>query len=429
MAKAYTSPQPHANFRRKTLLHMIGQVIRPMRSPACLIALLLAAGAADAVSAQAVDVAPLAAPDAFSTPGRDTGLPASLWRGASVATARTVLPLLATKPLTPAGQQLARRVLAAGAPGPQGAGSDPALLAVRAGALSATGDPKAAAALLARGPGLDRSPELARAAAESALLAGQDAQACATEEGLSAGREDVYWLRLRAYCQAIAGKTAQAQFTFELAQNQARDTVFGRLMAAKLSGGEPGAASLRNGLDFALSRSLGLNLEAAKPAPAVAAALAGGDPVPPTWDLSLLDPAVAGLAGAMTAGQPLPAGGVSALIAAAAEADAKSRPKVQGQALLIAALADDLSAQDRGALAAFAIPEGKAPAARNLALEDAGRRKLMGETALLALWTLAEAGPAGPSIADRARIVHALALAGLVTEARALAVEGLLAAK
>ena len=38
-------------------------------------------------------------------------------------------------------------------------------------------------------------------------------------------------------------------------------------------------------------------------------------------------------------------------------------------------------------------------------------------------------GAAGPSVADRARIVHALALAGLVPEARALTVEGLLAAK
>jgi hypothetical protein len=409
---------------------MIHQVTRPMRSSACLIALLLVTGAAGPVGAQAVDVATLAAPDAFSTPGRDTGLPATLWRGASVATARTVLPLLAAKPLTPAGQQLARRVLATGAPGPAGAGADPALLALRSSALSATGDPKAAAVLLARAPGVDRSPELARAAAENALLAGQDAQACAAEQGLSSGREDIYWLRLRAYCQAIDGKAAQAQLTFELAQNQARDAVFGRLMTAKLSGaGDPGAPSLRNGLDFALSRSLGLKLESAKPAPAVAAALAGGDPAPPSWDLTLLDPALAGLAGDMAAGHTLPPGGVSALIAAAAEADAKSRSKIQGQALLVAALAGDLTPQDRASLAAFTVAEGKAPAARSLALEDAARRKLMGETALLSRWTLADAGAAGPAVADRARIIHALALAGLTTEARALTLEGLLAAK
>ena len=409
---------------------MIGEMIQPMRPAAALSALILLTGGADPARAQAVDVTTLAAPDAFTTAGRETGLPATLWRGASVATARVVLPLLATKPLTPAGQQLARRVLATGAPGPAGAGADPVLVAARASALSAIGDPKAAALVLGSAPGLNRSPDLARAAAESALLASDDARACAVAEDLSAGRDEVYWLRLRAYCQAAQGKTAQAQLTFELAQSQARDGVYGRLMTVKLAGaGDPGPASLRNGLDFALSRSLGLNLSVAKPAPAVAAALAGGDPGPPVWDLSVLDPALSGLAGAMVAAQPLAPAGLSTLIAAAAEADVKSRAKLQGAALLSAALAGELAPDDRARLAAFTIAEGKAPAGRNLALEDASDRKLMGETALLALWTLSDAGTAGPSVADRVRIVRALAQAGLLTEARALAVEGLLALK
>ena len=409
---------------------MIGEMIKPMRTAAALTALALLTGAADAARAQAVDVATLAAPDAFTTAGRETGLPATLWRGASVATARVVLPLLTTKPLTPAGQQLARRILATGAPGPAGAGADPALVAARAGALSAVGDPKGAALLLGGAPGMGRSPELARAAAESALLASDDARACAVAEDLSAGRDDIYWLRLRAYCQAVQGKTAKAQLTFDLAQAQARDGVYGRLMAVKLAGaGDPGPASLRNGLDFALSRGLGLDLAAARPAPAVAAALAGGDPSPPAWDLSVLDPTLSGLAGAMAAAQPLPPAGFSALIAAAAEADVKSRARLQGAALLSAALVGELAPEDRSRLAAFTLAEGKAPAGRNLALEDASGRKLMGETALLALWTLADAGSAGPSVADRARIVRALAQTGLLTEARALAVEGLLSLK
>ena len=46
-----------------------------MRRSACLIALLLATGAPQMARAQTVDVTTLAAPDAFSTPGRDTGLP------------------------------------------------------------------------------------------------------------------------------------------------------------------------------------------------------------------------------------------------------------------------------------------------------------------------------------------------------------------
>ncbi|HKP77752.1 MAG TPA: hypothetical protein VJU34_01355, partial [Phenylobacterium sp.] len=67
-----------------------------------------------------VQVVQLAPPDAFSTPGRDTGLPADLWRGTPVETARTVIPQLAARPLSPAAASLARRVLATGATGPEG---------------------------------------------------------------------------------------------------------------------------------------------------------------------------------------------------------------------------------------------------------------------------------------------------------------------
>jgi hypothetical protein len=120
-----------------------------------------------------VEVAPLAAPDAFSTPARDTGLGADLWRGTPVETARAVLPLLANRPLTPAAQTLARRVLATGATGPEGSAGDSALAGGRAQALIALGDVPGAARILDRASGLERSPELARAAAETALLTGR----------------------------------------------------------------------------------------------------------------------------------------------------------------------------------------------------------------------------------------------------------------
>ena len=185
----------------------------------------------------------------------------------------------------------------------------------------------------------------------------------------------------------------------------------------KLAGAAiPGAASLRNGLDFALSRSLGLDLAAAKPAPAVAAALAGGDPAEPAeWDVDRHGcrrwPA---WRGAMVAGQTLPPGGVSALIAAAAEADAKSRS--QGAGAGPAGRRPRPATwlrQDRASLAAFVVPEGKAPAARSLALEDGRAPQADGRDGAAGALDLADAGTAGPSIADRARIVHALALAGL----------------
>ena len=135
------------------------------------------------------------------------------------------------------------------------------------------------------------------------------------------------------------------------------------------------------------------------------------------------------LAVELTAGGSLTPAGVSALIAAAGDADPKTRPKLQSAALLAAALSPDLPAADRVRLAAFAVPEGKGPAGRDLALAYAAEHKLMGETALVALWIAAEGGAAGPALGDRVRIVRALDMAGLPAEARAFAIEGLLGLK
>jgi hypothetical protein len=371
-----------------------------------------------------VQVTQLAAPDAFSTPGRDTGLPADLWRGTPAEMALAVLPLLATRPMSPAASHLARQLLATGAPGPEGSTGDDGLAAGRANAMIALGDLEAAARILERAPSLDRNAGLSKAAAEVALLSGDATRACAIAAALAAGRGDIYWLRLRSFCQAEAGQSDQAHLTFELAQTQARDAVYGRLMSARLNATPPGPASLRNGLDLSLSRSLKLDVAAAKPAPAVAVALSGQAPPAPSYDLAGIDEATAALAEALTQGPPSEAG-VSALIGAAMDADLKIRPKRQGSALLMAALLDELSSVDRTRLASFAVPEGRSPTGRNVALEAAAQGRRMGETALLALWICAEAGPSGLTVADRARIIRSLRQVKLDEPARLFALEGL----
>jgi hypothetical protein len=107
----------------------------------------------------------------------------------------------------------------------------------------------------------------------------------------------------------------------------------------------------------------------------------------------------------------------------------KARARVQGAILLELALQFTPSPESRGVLASLAVPEGRAPVGRNLALDDAGGQKLMGEAAILALWTCAEAGPSGVALGDRVRIVHALHAVGLEADARAFALEGLMALK
>jgi hypothetical protein len=414
------------------------------------------------VQAQPVEVAPLPAPDLFTAAARETGLHDDLWRGASAATFQTTAAALADRPLSPAARALGVRLLATGAPAPSG-GDEAALAALRLRALVAMGDIVGARSILSRTPNPERAAPLAQAAAEVALLSGEEDHACQIAEALPGGRGELYWLRLRAFCLHKAGQGGAAQLTFDLAQGQARDPVFGRLMGARLAGaGDPGPASLRNGLDLALSRALGLDLKAAKPAPTVVAALSGGPPPAPAWPFTPADTPVARALAAVAVGDfvgaeqirgglihdPIPgatpddlalfdaalatgrgrvdAATLDRLVERGGQADPKARGKLQAAAVILAALGWPLDTEARGDLARFAVLETKAPPARLLALDLAADARLLGETGLLAAGLAADAGPAGPAAADRARIVRALKVVGLEEDARAFALEGLI---
>jgi hypothetical protein len=456
-----------------------------------------------------VQVQALAPPDLFSTPAGDTGLSADLWKDTAPGIAREVLPKLAAKPLSPASAGLARRVLATGANGPAGVGGDPEMGAVRAMALIALGDAAGASAVLDRAPGVADSSQLSVAAAEAALITGADDKACKIGEALSVDRGAPYWLRLRAFCQVLAGQTDAAQLTLNLAATQTKDADYTRLMTALLTGAPGGAANLKNGINYAVSRKLGLDIQAAaataspalkpvlKPpgdvtasgtglgaggadltaaqtadiaflrqakglpafveaskasAASIAAlaradaplqdpvllaraALAAGDlataqairakltgdtiPNAGPVDLALLDAALAAADGRKD-GQTL-----DRLIERGAQAGVKS--PAQPAALILAALGGAMSPEARAQFATFDPGKSAVSPARLVVMDDAATAGRQGETALLALSVSVDAGANGPGPVDRARLVRALAKAGLEADARALAVEGLLA--
>ncbi|QUD90853.1 hypothetical protein [Phenylobacterium montanum] len=237
---------------------------RVSRYGLCATALVLAT--AGYASAQ-VEVQSLTKLDLFSA-GRDAGFGQDVWKGTSADLARSVIPVLASRPLSPATTSLARRLLAQSATAPDGAGADADLAAARVKALLALGEAPLVDSILDRTPNLSQNALLSQAAAEAALDLGKDDKACAIGEALTEGRGGIYWLRLRAYCQIVAGKTDAAQLTFTLANQQAKDPALARLMTAAISGaGDPGPASLHSGLEYALSRRLKLDL-----APALATA-------------------------------------------------------------------------------------------------------------------------------------------------------------
>jgi hypothetical protein len=365
-----------------------------------LIPLLCAALAVSAVSpvlAQ-VEVSTLPAPDIFTTGLADTGLPRDLWKGTSPELARQALNLIARKPLSPAAQSLAYRLLATGAPAPDGAGNDLDLAAARAEVLLSLGDAAGVRRLMERTPNLQSNARLSHAAAEASLLTGDEDRACRVGDALTQGREDVYWLRLKSYCQLKAGDEDGAQLTFNLAQTTAKDPIFGRLMGAKLAGaGDPGKPSVRNGLEYALSFSLGL-----------------APPAPPALSVTTAPPPPYDAAAHLTAD----------LILAAVSGPPEARKAAQGTIVLLAALGAPLDNDRRAEMAGYGL-ESRAAPGRLLALDLAADRGLKAETALVALMICAEAGPKGLPAADRARLVRALIRVGMAGDALRLALEGL----
>jgi len=550
-------------------------VLRGRRGERRLLLSLAAILALAAPAAAQIEVKPLATIDAFSSGAGGPGLGADLWQGAATPLVRQVLPTLGDRPMTPAAAMLARRLLSTGATAPEGAGSDEDLAGQRLLALIGLGDVRGADAIAHAAPSFSDSAPLAQAAAEADLIQRHEDRACAIAQALTVGRDGTYWLKLRAFCQAMASDLDAAQTTFSLANEASHDQTFRRLMGAKLIGaGSPGAPSLRDGLDLALTRSLGLDpgpaLDGASPA--VAAEIARDASLPPDTRLAAaaralrgaltLDDLFEGGAPPLAASTPPPPGGpdpaavdtsvpaatvikalaarpgvvaeagllslalrqtdptltgqaVEALLGRAksvadftalsrlarpalralveggrtptapllfaraavaagdletakairaritvespgvtaadlaildaaiaalgpggdpqtldrlAERGAHDGPKAptQAAAVLFLALGDPLGPDARAEVAGFDVARGTASPAR-LALLEAARSK--GEAAILALSLAADAGPAGPAVADRARIVAALRRAGLAADARALAVEGLLAVK
>jgi len=357
----------------------------------------------------AVQVQTLNQLDLFST-GRDTGLGADVWKGSSADIARAVIPGLATKPLSPAGVDLARRLLAQASTAPTGAGADLALAVARAHALLALGDAEDASLVLDRTPGVADHADLAQLAAEAALISEQDDKACRIADNLTDGRAGLYWLRLRAFCQARAGKTDEAQLTFSLAGPQAKDVTTARLLSAFISGSaDPGAPSLHTGLGFALSRALKLDLAPALPdaAPAISR----------RWALKNAAQ-TATAEGRVSDSKPL-------FDQAASQTDPRARVRLRAAAAIAASLGGEVDDADRAQLDTFELGRSEAPAARLMALNIAAEAGLKGETALLALQIAQAAGAGGPAPVDRYWIIRALERAGLKADAQAFAAEGL----
>jgi hypothetical protein len=379
-----------------------------------------------------IQAQPLGALDLFQAGVGGTGLAPNLWQGTSAALARDVFDRLGDKPLSPAARRTALALLRTSATAPDGAAADVELAGARVRALLALGDPAGVDAILDRTSGVAGSAVLSQAAAEASLYLGQDEEACRLGQEAQEGRDQPFFVRLRAYCDAVAGRTAQAQLALSLVEQGAgRDATFARLLGALLAGegASPGAASLQTALHTALSRRLALDLAPAVPkasrpgAKSVAlsrdapvelraeAAKRAGDPehyagaplfVPPIDnDRTRLFREAQAAFGATPPEEP------------PTEGAEPTRAKVEQVALLLAAAGNATSSEGRLALMRLQVPPGDAGVARRLALDVAAQRGRKGEVALIAL-DIAMSAPDGRlKLADSIEIVRAMRQVGL----------------
>ena len=122
------------------------------------------------------------------------------------------------------------------------------------------GDPVGARTMLEHTPGVRQSAALSQVAAEADLVLGREDEACGLGDNLVAGKDGPYWRRLRVYCLLKAGDKPGAQLAYDLTAEQAKDDIYKRLMSAAVAGTPPGEVSLRNGIEYAISRRLQLDL-------------------------------------------------------------------------------------------------------------------------------------------------------------------------
>ena len=388
-----------------------------------------------------VQAAQLRAPDLFSADaGQPTGLPSDLWKGASADLARAVMPMLVQKPVSPAAAAFAHRVMTTPGQAPDGAGQDADLAAARIYVTLSLGDPLGARTMLEHTPGVRQSAALSQVAAEADLVLGREDEACGLGDNLVAGKDGPYWRRLRAYCLLRAGDKPGAQLAYDLTEEQAKDDIYKRLMSAAVAGTPPGEVSLRNGIEYAISRRLQLDLapamdkawapiatavamdSSAQATAQAAAASRVARRIADTSRASSLNPAVRDAALSL-ADNKLSADLAERLAAAGAGGSMEAQ-----QALgIYAAAGAPGTGRVRAAFAGFDIGRSAASQARLLELDALSVGGSKGDAALLALWLAADAGEAGPVPADRARIIRALRRAGFDQDARNYALEGLLA--
>ena len=139
------------------------------------------------------------------------------WRAANARVAAQLISSLPEAGASPLLNQLVTSVLLSPSEPPPGGKADAALASLRLGSVYRMGQLEAVIDLAERSPGGLSDPENAAIATRAFLALGRDGRACETASRLKTGRAAVFWLKVRAFCQARRGHAAAAQLSADLA--------------------------------------------------------------------------------------------------------------------------------------------------------------------------------------------------------------------
>ena len=209
-----------------------------------------------------VQVGVLDAGDLFSIgvlSAREGALPSDLWSDSDGRVIETLLEMAPVGAASPRVTGLLNRLLLSGADASPQNADIASLSRLRLNALVSGGQIEAARSILALAGAQRREPGVAQAAARADLLAGDARSACLRGTDLSSGREQPFWLKLRAFCYALSGEGAAAELTLSLLREQdLLDPERDSLVAALVQGAAPSEFVIRTPLALAAAKALGL---------------------------------------------------------------------------------------------------------------------------------------------------------------------------
>lgn len=192
---------------------------------------------------------------------RDGAMPARMWEGSKAQALMFLLDNVPRRPALPAIGHTARRVLLSPAKTP--AGLDRSTIDLLSGrkllALVNAGFIEEARTIASLSDASRIDPATGRALAMADLLTSRDRDACTRGANLQANREDVFWVKLRAFCYAVAGERDAADLTYGLLRDRGalspRDEVFLGALVIGIVPDKP--LQPKSALELAIVRQLG----------------------------------------------------------------------------------------------------------------------------------------------------------------------------